>query len=79
MLAMADRVNIVDVRILVTAILIQREVGGNLAEVLDNLAERDPGAVHHPAAAPGLHGPGPVQRVRAGGAADRGRRGHLHR
>ena len=35
---LADRVNIVDVRILVTAILIQREVGGNLAEVLDNLA-----------------------------------------
>ena len=30
--------SIVDVRILVTAILIQREVGGNLAEVLDNLA-----------------------------------------
>jgi len=38
MLAMADRVKIVDVRILVTAILIQREVGGNLAEILDNLA-----------------------------------------
>ncbi len=38
LLAMADRVNVVDVRILVTAILIQREVGGNLAEVLDNLA-----------------------------------------
>jgi tight adherence protein B len=37
-LAMADRVILVDVRILVTAILIQREVGGNLAEVLDNLA-----------------------------------------
>lgn len=36
--ALADRVDIVDVRILVTAILIQREVGGNLAEVLDNLA-----------------------------------------
>ena len=35
---LADRVNIVDVRILVTAILIQREVGGNLAEVLDNLS-----------------------------------------
>jgi tight adherence protein B len=31
-------VALVDVRILVTAILIQREVGGNLAEVLDNLA-----------------------------------------
>jgi tight adherence protein B len=38
LLAMADRASIVDVRILVTAILIQREVGGNLAEVLDNLA-----------------------------------------
>jgi tight adherence protein B len=38
LLAMADRVNIVDVRILTTAILIQREVGGNLAEILDNLA-----------------------------------------
>jgi tight adherence protein B len=38
LLAMADRVRIVDVRILVTAILIQREVGGNLAEILDNLA-----------------------------------------
>jgi tight adherence protein B len=37
-LAMADRVDLIDVRILVTAILIQREVGGNLAEVLDNLA-----------------------------------------
>jgi tight adherence protein B len=39
LLGMADRVNIVDVRILVTAILIQREVGGNLAEILDNLSE----------------------------------------
>ena len=36
--AMADRITLVDVRILVTAILIQRMVGGNLAEVLDNLA-----------------------------------------
>jgi tight adherence protein B len=38
LLSMADRVNLVDVRILVTAILIQREVGGNLAEILDNLS-----------------------------------------
>ena len=38
LLAMADRVPIVDSRILVTAILIQREVGGNLAEVLDKIA-----------------------------------------
>ena len=38
LLAMADRVTLVDVRILVTAILIQRNVGGNLAEILDNIA-----------------------------------------
>ncbi len=36
--AMAERVTLVDVRMLVTAILIQRVVGGNLAEVLDNLS-----------------------------------------
>ena len=39
MLAMAQRVPLVDLQMLVTAILIQREVGGNLAEVLDNLAD----------------------------------------
>lgn len=38
MYGIADRVPLVDVRILITAILIQREVGGNLAEVLDNLS-----------------------------------------
>ena len=38
LLAMADRVPSVDTRILVTAILIQREVGGNLAEVLDKIS-----------------------------------------
>jgi tight adherence protein B len=36
--ALADRVPLVDVRIFVTAILIQREVGGNLTEILDNLS-----------------------------------------
>ena len=35
---LVDRINSVDVRIFVTALLIQREVGGNLAEILDNLA-----------------------------------------
>lgn len=39
LLNMADRMGLMDVRILVTAILIQREVGGNLAEILDNLAK----------------------------------------
>ncbi len=38
LLALAERVTLVDVRILVTAILIQRNVGGNLAEILDNIA-----------------------------------------
>jgi tight adherence protein B len=35
---MADRVGILDVRFFVTAVAIQRETGGNLAEILDNLA-----------------------------------------
>jgi tight adherence protein B len=39
LLGMVDRVDLVDVRIFAIAVLIQREVGGNLAEILDNLAE----------------------------------------
>jgi tight adherence protein B len=35
---LAERVGILDVRFFVTAVLIQRETGGNLAEILDNLA-----------------------------------------
>jgi tight adherence protein B len=35
---MADRIAILDVRFFVTAVAIQRETGGNLAEILDNLA-----------------------------------------
>ncbi len=38
LLALADRISLLDVRIFVTALLIQREVGGNLAEVLDKIA-----------------------------------------
>jgi tight adherence protein B len=38
LLGLADRVDLVDVRIFVTAILIQREVGGNLAEILDKIS-----------------------------------------
>ena len=38
LLGLGDRVDLVDVRIFITAILIQREVGGNLAEILDNIA-----------------------------------------
>ena len=36
--ALADRVSLLDVRIFVTAVLIQLESGGNLAEILDNLS-----------------------------------------
>lgn len=38
LIGLAERVDLVDVRMFVTAIMIQREVGGNLAEVLDNLS-----------------------------------------
>jgi len=38
MRAMARRVPVLDARFFVTAVLTQREAGGNLAEVLDNLA-----------------------------------------
>ena len=36
--AFADRVPLLDARFFVTAVLTQRETGGNLSEVLDNLA-----------------------------------------
>jgi tight adherence protein B len=35
---MTDRVDILDVKFFVTAILIQRETGGNLAEIIDKIA-----------------------------------------
>jgi len=35
---LADRVSLLDVRFFVTAVLIQRDTGGNLSEILDNLA-----------------------------------------
>ena len=39
LLGLGDRVEVVDVRILITAILVQREVGGNLSEILETIAE----------------------------------------
>lgn len=38
LLNLAERVPLLDVRILITAILLQRETGGNLAEILDKLS-----------------------------------------
>jgi tight adherence protein B len=39
LLGLGDRVEVMDIRILVTAILVQREVGGNLSEILGTIAE----------------------------------------
>jgi tight adherence protein B len=36
--SLSERVHILDVRFFVTAVLIQRDTGGNLSEILDNLA-----------------------------------------
>jgi tight adherence protein B len=36
---MTDRLDCVDLRFFVTAVLVQRETGGNLAEIIDSLAE----------------------------------------
>jgi tight adherence protein B len=38
LLNLAERIPLIDVRFFVTAILIQKETGGNLAEILDNLS-----------------------------------------
>ena len=38
LMGFGDRVDLPDVRILITAILVQREVGGNLAEILEKVA-----------------------------------------
>ena len=38
-MGLGDRVEVVDVRILITAVLVQREVGGNLSEILEQIAE----------------------------------------
>jgi tight adherence protein B len=39
LMGLGDRVEVVDARILITAILVQREVGGNLSEILEQIAE----------------------------------------
>jgi tight adherence protein B len=38
LLGLVDRTDMMDVRIFAIAVIVQREVGGNLAEILDNLA-----------------------------------------
>jgi tight adherence protein B len=45
---MGERIPLVDVRFFVTALLVQKETGGNLAEILDDLARliRDRFRIH---------------------------------
>ena len=38
LLSLTRRVDLIDVRVMVVAVLVQREVGGNLAEILDKIA-----------------------------------------
>lgn len=38
LMGLVDRIDLVDVRIFTTAVLVQREVGGNLSEILDNIS-----------------------------------------
>ena len=52
-----------------TAVLIQRETGGNLSEILDTLADRRARAVQDPPPGARPYRARPVHRLRADGAA----------
>ncbi len=75
--AFADRVPIIDARFFVTALLTQREMGGNLSEVLDNLCFRDPRTFQGQTAGSGGERTWPDHRHCAGVSAARGRAGSL--
>lgn len=55
---LAERVPLIDVRFFVTALLIQKETGGNLSEILDNLAHviRDRFRIYRDVRARSAHG-----------------------
>ena len=71
---LAERVPLLDVRFFVTAVLIQRETGGNLAEILDNLAHVVRERFKILPAGARAHGARPLHRLRAAGAAGGARR-----
>ncbi len=56
---LVTRVPLQDLSIVATGILIQKESGGNLAEVLDKASQRDPGAVPPAPPDPRPHGARP--------------------
>jgi tight adherence protein B len=55
---LAERVPLIDIRFFVTALLIQKETGGNLSEILDNLAHviRDRFRIHRDVRSRSAHG-----------------------
>ena len=71
---LATRVPSLDVRFFATAVLIQRETGGNLSEILDNLVLRRARAVQDSAPGARLHRPRPHDRIRAARLCRRARR-----
>jgi hypothetical protein len=67
--SMSERINSMDLSLMVTAVLIQREVGGSLAEILETIAAVSASAcASREKFAP--DDPGPYDRNVAGGAAD---------
>ena len=73
---LTERMPLVDVKFFVTAVMLQRETGGNLAEILDNLVVRNPRALQDSAPGARLHRPGPPHHGAADGDAAHHRRGH---
>ena len=72
--AFARRIPFIDARFFVTALLTQRETGGNLSEVLDNLACGHPRALQGEAAGARHERARPNHRLGAGAAAAGARR-----
>ena len=73
---LTERVPLVDVKFFVTAVMLQRETGGNLAEILDNLVLRHPRTFQDHAPGAGLHRAGPDDHDAADGIASHHHRHH---
>ena len=71
---LSERLKMLDVRFFVTAVLIQRETGGNLSEILDNLAHVVRERFKILPAGARAHRPRPLHRLRAARAAGGARR-----
>ena len=74
---LAERIPLLDARFFVTAVLMQRETGGNLAEVLDNLSTGHSGAVPSQTSGPGSDGARPDHGIRPCRISPSPRRGHV--